>query len=57
VVTGTRLVYQYPLIAVDTTGRSRHRGVELHTAAAPVYFDANVRWAGTFSPGCEQVCG
>jgi len=56
-VTQTRPVYQYPLIAVDTTGGPVTQASSYTPQPPPVSFDANVRWAGTFSPGYEQVCG
>ena len=56
-VTQTRPVYQYPLIAVDTTGGPITEASSYTPHQPPVYFDANVKWAGSFSPGYEQVCG
>jgi len=55
-VTQTRPVYQYPLIAVDTTGGPVTQASSYTAQQPPVSFDANVKWAGTFSPGYEQVC-
>jgi feruloyl esterase len=55
-VTQTRPVYQYPLIAVDTTGGPITEASSYTPHQPPVYFDANVKWAGSFSPGYEQVC-
>ena len=55
-VTQTRPVYQYPLIAVDTTGGPVTEASSYTPHQPPVHFDANVKWAGTFSPGYEQVC-
>ncbi len=55
-VTQTRPVYQYPLIAVDTTGGPVTQASSYAAQQPPVSFDANVKWAGTFSPGYEQVC-
>jgi hypothetical protein len=56
-VTQTRPVYQYPLIAVDTTGGPITEASSYTPHQPPAYFDANVKWAGSFSPGYEQVCG
>jgi Tannase and feruloyl esterase len=56
-VTQTRPVYQYPLIAVDTTGGPVTEASSYTAHQPPAYFDANVKWAGSFSPGYEQVCG
>jgi Tannase and feruloyl esterase len=56
-VTETRPVYQYPLIAVDTTGGPVTEASSYTPQQPPVSFNANVKWAGTFSPGYEQVCG
>jgi Tannase and feruloyl esterase len=56
-VTQTRPVYQYPLIAVDTTGGPITEASSYTSHQPPAYFDANVKWAGSFSPGYEQVCG
>jgi len=56
-VTGTRPAYEYPLIAVDTTGGPVTEAASYTAKQPPVRFDANVRWAGSFSPGYEQVCG
>lgn len=56
-VTATRPVYQYPLIAVDTTGGPVTEAASYTARQPPVRFDANVRWAGRFSPGYERVCG
>jgi Tannase and feruloyl esterase len=56
-VTQTRPVYEYPLIAVDTTGGPITEASSYTPHQPPVYFDANVKWAGSFSPGYEQVCG
>jgi len=56
-VTQTRPVYQYPLIAVDTTGGPVTEASSYTPHQPPAYFDANVKWAGSFSPGYEQVCG
>jgi hypothetical protein len=56
-VTQTRPVYQYPLIAVDTTGGPVTEASSYTPHQPPVYFDANVKWAGSFSPGYERVCG
>jgi Tannase and feruloyl esterase len=55
-VTQTRPVYQYPLIAVDTTGGPITEASSYTPHQPPVPFDANVKWAGSFSPGYEQVC-
>jgi feruloyl esterase len=55
-VTQTRPVYQYPLIAVDTTGGPVTEASSFTPQQPPVSFDANVRWAGAFSPGYERVC-
>jgi hypothetical protein len=56
-VTETRPVYQYPLIAADTTGGPVTVASSYTPQQPPVHFNANVKWAGTFSPGYEQVCG
>lgn len=56
-VTETRPVYQYPLIAADTTGGPITEASSYTPQQPPVYFNANVKWAGTFSSGYEQVCG
>ena len=56
-VTETRPVYQYPLIAVDTTGGPVTVASSYTPQQPPVTFNANVKWAGTFSTGYEQVCG
>jgi len=56
-VTATRPVYQYLLIAVDTTGGPVTEAASYTARLPPVRFDANVRWAASFSPGYEQVCG
>ncbi len=56
-VTATRPVYRYPLIAVDTTGGPVTTAASYTAQRPPAAFDANVRWAGTFSPGYERVCG
>ncbi|HTU05198.1 MAG TPA: tannase/feruloyl esterase family alpha/beta hydrolase, partial [Trebonia sp.] len=56
-VTETRPVYQYPLIAADTTGGPITEASSYTPQRPPVYFDANVQWAGSFSPGYEEVCG
>jgi hypothetical protein len=55
-VTQTRPAYQYPLIAVDTTGGPVTEASSYTPQPPPVSFDANVKWAGTFSPGYEKVC-
>jgi len=55
-VTQTRPVYQYPLIAVDTTGGPITEASSYTPHQPPVHFDANVKWAGSLSPGYEQVC-
>ena len=49
-VTQTRPVYQDPLIAVDTTGGPVTEASSYTPQPPPVSFDANVKWAGTFSP-------
>ncbi|HET9968891.1 MAG TPA: tannase/feruloyl esterase family alpha/beta hydrolase [Streptosporangiaceae bacterium] len=56
-VTATRPVYRYPLIAVDTTGGPVTEAASYTAKQPPVRFDGNVRWAGRFSPGYEQVGG
>jgi feruloyl esterase len=56
-VTETRPVYQYPLIAVDTTGGPVTEASSYTPQQPPVHFNANVKWAGTFAAGYEQVCG
>jgi hypothetical protein len=56
-VTETRPVYQYPLIAVDTTGGPITEASSYTPQQPPVPFNANVKWAGTFSIAYEQVCG
>jgi Tannase and feruloyl esterase len=56
-VTQTRPVYQYPLIAVDTTGGPITEASSYTPQQPPVHFNANVKWAGTFAAGYEQVCG
>jgi hypothetical protein len=56
-VTETRPVYQYPLIAVDTTGGPVTEASSYTPHQPPVPFNANVKWAGTFATGYEQVCG
>jgi feruloyl esterase len=55
-VTETRPVYQYPLIAVNTTGGPVADASSYTPQQPQVSFDANVKWAGTFSTGYEQVC-
>ena len=55
-VTATRPVFQYPLIAVDTTGGPVTKASSFTPKPPPVNFNANVRWAGSFSTGYEQVC-
>ena len=56
-VTETRPVYQYPLIAVDTTGGPVTTASSFTPKQPAVPFNANVKWAGTFSSGYEKVCG
>ena len=56
-VTQTRPVYEYPLIAVDTTGGPVTEASSYTPQQPPVSFNANVSWAGTFSSGYEKVCG
>ena len=56
-VTQTRPVYEYPLIAVDTTGGPVTEASSYTPRQPPVSFNANVSWAGTFSSGYEKVCG
>lgn len=56
-VTQTRPVYEYPLIAVDTTGGPVTQASSYTPQNPPVRFDGNVQWAGSFSSGYEQVCG
>jgi hypothetical protein len=55
-VTETRPVYQYPLIAVDTTGGPATQASSYTPQQPSVSFNANVKWAGTLSTGYEQVC-
>jgi feruloyl esterase len=56
-VTATRPVFQYPFIAVDTTGGPVTEASSYTPQQPPVHFNANIRWAGSFSTGYEQVCG
>ena len=54
-VTATRPVFQYPFIAVDTTGGPVTEASSYTPQQPPVHFNANIRWAGSFSTGYEQV--
>ena len=45
-----------PLIAADTTGGPVTQASSYTPQQPPVSFDANMKWAGTFSPGYERVC-
>jgi feruloyl esterase len=56
-VTASRPVYEYPKIAVDTTGGPINEASSYTAQNPPTTFDANLHWAGSFRTGYEKVCG
>jgi len=53
-VTQTQPVYQYPLIAVDTTGGPVTQASSYTPQQPPVSFDANVKWAAPSAPATSR---
>ncbi|HEU0241612.1 MAG TPA: tannase/feruloyl esterase family alpha/beta hydrolase [Micromonosporaceae bacterium] len=56
-VTASRPVFEYPKIAVDTTGGPINDASSYTAQDPPKPFNGNLHWLGSFRNGYEKVCG